>query len=66
MDSESIGSKADLGPPQVKYQLLISSIFNVMNFRHFSEMPYIKFQHIQKNSEIHYIEMLEIKSRHLT
>ena len=29
----------DLGPPQVKCQLLISSIFYAMNFQHFSEMP---------------------------
>ena len=28
-----------IGPPQVKCRLLISSIFNVMNLRHFSEMP---------------------------
>ena len=28
----------DIGPPQVKCQLLISSIFYVVNFRHFSEM----------------------------
>ena len=27
-----------LGPPQVKSRLLISSIFYIMNFRHFSEM----------------------------
>ena len=28
-----------IGPPQVKCQLLISSIFDAMNFQHFSEMP---------------------------
>ena len=27
-----------------------------MNFRHFSEMPWIKFQHFQKMSEIHCIK----------
>ena len=27
------------GPPQVKSRLIISSIFYVMNFRHFTEMP---------------------------
>ena len=45
--------KRPLGPTQVKCQLLISSIFYAINFRHFSEMPLIKFQHIQKMSEIH-------------
>ena len=29
----------NLGPPQVKFRLLISSISYVMNFRDFSEMP---------------------------
>ena len=28
----------DFGPTQVKFRLLISSIFYVMNFQHFSEM----------------------------
>ena len=28
----------DKGPPQVKCQLLISSIFDAMNFQHFWEM----------------------------
>ena len=28
----------DIGPPQVKCRLLISSIFYVMNFQHFLEM----------------------------
>ena len=28
-----------LGPPQVKSRLIISSIFYIMNFRHFTEMP---------------------------
>ena len=41
-----------LGPPQVKCRLLISSIFDAMNFQHFSEFIALK--------------MLEIKSRHLT
>ena len=31
-------SSANLGPPQVKCRLLISSIFYVMNFPHFLEM----------------------------
>ena len=43
-------------PPQVKCRLLISNIFYVMNFRHFSEMPLIIFQHCQKMSEIHCIK----------
>ena len=29
----------DIGPPQVKCRLLISNIFYVLNFQHFSEMP---------------------------
>ena len=45
-----------IGPTQVKCQLLICSIFYVMNFRHFSEMPQIKFQHFQIMSELHYIK----------
>ena len=34
-----VGKRRVLSPPQVKCRLLISSIFYVMNFRHFSEMP---------------------------
>ena len=34
-----VNSEEYLGPPQVKCWLLISSIFYVMNLRHFSEMP---------------------------
>ena len=43
----------DYGPPQVKCQLIISSIFYAMNFRHFSEMlKILKFWHLEKMSEI--------------
>ena len=40
------------GPPQVKWGLLISNIFYVMNILHFSEMPGIRFQHFQRMSEM--------------
>ena len=42
----------DYGPPQVKCQLIISSIFYAMNFRHFSEMLFLEFLHLEKMSEI--------------
>ena len=42
----------DYGPPQVKWGLLISNIFYVMNILHFSEMPWIRFQHFQRMSEM--------------
>ena len=35
----------DLDPTQVKFRLLISSIFDAMNFQHFLEMLEIMFQH---------------------
>ena len=34
----NILESGDKGPPQVKCQFLISSIFDAMNFQHFSEM----------------------------
>ena len=46
----------DNGPPQVKCRLLISSIFDAMNFQHFLEMLEIMFQHFQKMLEIHCIK----------
>ena len=46
----------DLGPTQVKCQLLNSSIFDAMNFQHFLEMLEIMFQHFQKMLEIHCIK----------
>ena len=39
MERETAKFTDDIGPPQVKCRLLISSIFYVMHFRHFSEMP---------------------------
>ena len=37
-DGSQIFFNSDLGPPQVKSRLLISSIFDAMNFQHFFEM----------------------------
>ena len=54
------------GPTQVKCRLLISSIFDAMNFHHFLEMLKIMLQHFRKMLEILASKMLEIKSRHLT
>ena len=45
-----------ISPTQVKCRLLISSIFDAMNFQHFSEMLEFKFQHFQKMLEIHCIK----------
>ena len=54
------------GPTQVKCRLLISSIFDAMNFQHFLEMLEFNLWYFLKMSKIHYIKMLEIKSQHLT
>ena len=42
-----------LDPTQVKFCLLFSSIFDAMNFQHFSEMLEHNLQHFQKMLEIH-------------
>ena len=55
-----------IGPPQVKCRLLISSIFDTMNFQHFLEMLKIMLQHFPKMLEILASKMLEIRSRHLS
>ena len=39
------------GPTQVKCRLLISSIFDAMNFQHFLEMLQIMLQDFRKNAE---------------
>ena len=44
------------GPTQVKSRLLISSIFYVMNFRHFLEIREFNLWHFWKMSEIHCIK----------
>ena len=44
------------GPTQVKCRLLISSIFDAMNFQHFLKMLEFKLQHFQKMLEIHCIK----------
>ena len=43
-------------PTQVKFRVLISSIFDAMNFQHFLEMLEIMFQHFRKMLQIHYIK----------
>ena len=50
------------GPTQVKCRLLISSIFDAMNFQHFYEMLEFNFS----ISKFIASKMLEIKSQHLT
>ena len=45
-----------LGPPQVKCWLLISNIFYVMNFQHFSEMLEFDLWYFWNMSEIHCIQ----------
>ena len=45
-----------IGPTQVKCQVLISSIFDAMNFQHFLETLEIMFQHFGKVLEIHCIK----------
>ena len=45
-----------IGPPQFKCRLLSSSIFDAMNFQHFSEKLEIMFQHFRKMLEIHCIK----------
>ena len=54
------------GPTQVKCQLLISSFFYVMNFRHFLKMLEFNLWYFWKMSEIYYIKNAKIKSQHLT
>ena len=44
------------GPTQVKCRLLISSIFDAMNFQHFLEMLEIMLQHFREMLEIHCIK----------
>ena len=44
------------GPTQVKYRLLISSIFDAMNFRHFLELLEIILQHFRKVLDIQCIK----------
>ena len=44
-----------LGPTQVKWRFLISSIFDAMNFQHILEMLEIMLQPFQKMLEIHCI-----------
>ena len=41
----------DFGPTQVKFRLLISSIFDAMNFKNFQEMLEFDFQHFQLNAK---------------
>ena len=45
-----------LDPTQVKFRLLISSIFDAMNFQHFLEMLEIMLQHFRKKLELHCIK----------
>ena len=45
--------KVHYGPTQVKCWLLISSIFDAMNFQHFLEMLEIMLLHFWKMLEIH-------------
>ena len=54
----------DLGPTQVKCRLLISSIFDAVNFKHFLEMLEIMMQHFRKMLEIHCIK--NARSKNLT
>ena len=39
LDKMLINTRHYYGPPKVKFRLLISNIFYVVNFQHFSDMP---------------------------
>ena len=56
----------DIGPTQAKCWLLISCIFDAMNFHLFFEMLEIMLQHFLKSWKFIASKMLEIKSQHLT